>query len=59
MLTVNPECILGVITDKAKDFIKTTAEKAAEEKAKSSKGKEDVALQKHRRVIQLPAAKPY
>lgn len=43
------ECILGVITDKAKTFIKKNAEAAAEEKAKSQ-GNEDVALQRHRWV---------
>ena len=43
------ECILGVITEKAKIFIKNTAEAAAEEKTKSQ-GNEDVALQKHRWV---------
>lgn len=43
------ECILGVITEKAKTFIKKNAEAAAEEKAKSQ-GNEDVALQKHRWV---------
>ncbi|RDL32678.1 Uncharacterized protein BP5553_09134 [Venustampulla echinocandica] len=44
------ECILGIITDRAKDFIKTAAEKVAEDKANSSRGDEDVALQKHRWV---------
>jgi len=43
------ECVLGVITEKAKTFIKKNAEAAAEEKAKS-KGNEDVALQQHRWV---------
>ncbi len=43
------ECILGVITEKAKTFIKKHAEAAAEEKSKSQES-EDVALQKHRWV---------
>lgn len=43
------ECILGVVTKKAKQFIKKNAEAAAEEKAKS-KGNEDITLQKHRWV---------
>lgn len=48
MLTTNAECILGVLTDKAKNFIKKNAKMAAEEKAKSADGNEDVVLQKHR-----------
>ncbi|KAH7333373.1 hypothetical protein BKA65DRAFT_596924 [Rhexocercosporidium sp. MPI-PUGE-AT-0058] len=42
------ECILGVVTDKAANFIKKNAEKFAEEAAKSASQPPDVALQKHR-----------
>ena len=48
MLTMNAECTLGVLTDKAKNFIKKNTKMAEEEKAKSTKGNKDVALQKHR-----------
>ena len=44
------ECILGVVTDKAANFIKKNAEKEAEEAAKSASRSSDVALQKHRWV---------
>ncbi|KAF2020451.1 hypothetical protein BU24DRAFT_382381 [Aaosphaeria arxii CBS 175.79] len=44
------ECILGVVTDKAKTFIKKSAEAAAKEKANSSKAAEKMTLQKHRWV---------
>lgn len=48
ILTMITECVLGMVTEKAKNFIKANAEKAAEEKAKSAKGDSTVALQKHR-----------
>lgn len=41
------ECLLGVVTDKAKNFIKKNAEKAAAEKAKDNSN-EKRALQKHK-----------
>ncbi|KAF9875001.1 nitrate reductase [Colletotrichum karsti] len=41
------ECLLGVVTDKAKNFIKENAEKAALEKAKDNKNQKR-ALQKHK-----------
>ncbi|KAJ4991807.1 nitrate reductase [Stagonosporopsis vannaccii] len=44
------ECILGTVTDKAAAFIKQSAEAAAKEKAKSSKGSDKITLQKHRWV---------
>nr|OQO24577.1 hypothetical protein B0A51_09734 [Rachicladosporium sp. CCFEE 5018] len=44
------ECILGVVTDKAANFIKANAEAAAEEKAQDSQIDGDVVLQKHRWV---------
>lgn len=50
ILMTNTECTLGVVTDKAKNFIKKNAETAAEEKAKSAKGNDDIALQKHRYI---------
>lgn len=42
------ECVLGVVTEKAKNFIKANAKKVAEDKAKSAKGSSTVALQNHR-----------
>ncbi|KFZ24223.1 hypothetical protein V502_01290 [Pseudogymnoascus sp. VKM F-4520 (FW-2644)] len=42
------ECILGMVTEKAKNFIKANAQKTAEEKAKPAKGNSTIALQKHR-----------
>jgi len=42
------ECILGVVTDKAMNFIKKSAEAAAKEKAQSQQGDDNLALQKHR-----------
>jgi nitrate reductase (NAD(P)H) len=47
-LTLNAECNLGILTDKAKQFIQKNAEKVAKEKSKFGKGNEDLALQKHR-----------
>ena len=44
------ECILGIVTDKAANFIKKNAEKEAQEAAKSGSRSSDVALQKHRWV---------
>ncbi|KAF2164012.1 hypothetical protein M409DRAFT_25783 [Zasmidium cellare ATCC 36951] len=44
------ECILGVVTDKAANFIKANAEASAKEKAQSSQKSGDVVLQKHRWV---------
>lgn len=44
------ECILGVVTEKAANFIKNNAEKEAEEAAKSASQASDIALQKHRWV---------
>ncbi|KAJ3951178.1 hypothetical protein N0V92_012413 [Colletotrichum tropicale] len=41
------ECLLGVVTDKAKNFIKKNAEKAAAEKARDNSN-EKRALQKHK-----------
>ncbi|KAL3292791.1 nitrate reductase [Colletotrichum asianum] len=41
------ECLLGVVTDKAKNFIKKNAEKAAAEKAKDNDNNKR-ALQKHK-----------
>ncbi|OLN97767.1 Nitrate reductase [NADH] protein-like protein [Colletotrichum chlorophyti] len=41
------ECLLGVVTDKAKNFIKKNAEKQAAEKAQS-RSNENRALQKHK-----------
>ncbi|KFX88645.1 hypothetical protein V490_07496 [Pseudogymnoascus sp. VKM F-3557] len=42
------ECVLGMVTEKAKSFIKANAKKVAEDKAESAKGSSTVALQKHR-----------
>lgn len=44
------ECILGVVTDKAAQFIKSNAEAAAKEKAASKNKGQDVVLQKHKWV---------
>ncbi|KAL2353834.1 hypothetical protein BJ546DRAFT_114268 [Cryomyces antarcticus] len=44
------KCVLGVVTDKAKNFIKQNAEAAAKEAAKSPKGDDKITLQKHRWV---------
>ncbi|KAK1981000.1 hypothetical protein LZ30DRAFT_721568 [Colletotrichum cereale] len=41
------ECLLGVVTDKARNFIKKNAEKQAAEKAAVNGGDEKRALQKH------------
>lgn len=42
------ECVLGDVTDKAKEFMKMSAKKAAEDEAKSAKDTSDIALLKHR-----------
>lgn len=42
------ECLLGVVTDKAMNFIKKNAEKAALDKAKNSANGQNRALQKHK-----------
>ncbi|KAF2272837.1 uncharacterized protein EI97DRAFT_197518 [Westerdykella ornata] len=44
------ECVLGEVTDKAKKFIKKTAEAAAKDRAKSTEGSDNIALQQHRWV---------
>ncbi|PVH74043.1 hypothetical protein DL98DRAFT_605724 [Cadophora sp. DSE1049] len=44
------ECILGVVTDKAANFIRKNGEKEAEEAAKSASQSSNIALQKHRWV---------
>ncbi|KAF2089605.1 hypothetical protein K490DRAFT_37273 [Saccharata proteae CBS 121410] len=44
------ECILGVVTDKAMNFIKVNAKKAAQEKANSQSSQDQLTLQKHRWV---------
>ncbi|KAK4992186.1 hypothetical protein LTR50_001364 [Elasticomyces elasticus] len=52
------KCILGVVTDKAKVFIKRHAETRAKETANSSKGNDHIALRKHRWVpVKLKARK--
>ncbi|KAF2124682.1 hypothetical protein P153DRAFT_301773 [Dothidotthia symphoricarpi CBS 119687] len=45
---VNPECILGTVTDKAAAYIKKSAEAAAKEKSESSKGSSKTVLEKSR-----------
>lgn len=47
-LTGKPECILGVVTEKAKGLIKKQAEDAAKEKAESSKKTSDTVFDRHR-----------
>lgn len=42
------ECVLGTITDKAKDFIKKQAEEVAKERAKDTNKNSSVALDRHR-----------
>ncbi|KAK2763124.1 hypothetical protein FQN54_009759 [Arachnomyces sp. PD_36] len=42
------ECVLGTITDKAKDFIKRQAEEVAKERAKDTSKDSTVALDRHR-----------
>ncbi|EPS27518.1 hypothetical protein PDE_02461 [Penicillium oxalicum 114-2] len=42
------ECVLGVVTEKAKGFIKKQAEEAAKEKAKSSEQGSETVLNRHR-----------
>lgn len=49
-LLIDTECILGVVTEKAANFIKKNAEAAAEEQADSSKQGDQITLQKHRWV---------
>ncbi|OQO12698.1 hypothetical protein B0A48_02161 [Cryoendolithus antarcticus] len=44
------ECILGVVTEKASNFIKANAEAVAKGKAKDSQTDGDIVLQKHRWV---------
>ncbi|KAI5368020.1 putative oxidoreductase, molybdopterin-binding domain, oxidoreductase FAD/NAD(P)-binding protein [Septoria linicola] len=44
------ECIIGVVTDKAANFIKANAEAAAKEMASSKNKSGDVVLQKHKWV---------
>lgn len=44
------ECILGVVTEKAANYIKANAESAAKEKAQSQNKGRDVVLQKHKWV---------
>ncbi|KAF2758588.1 hypothetical protein EJ05DRAFT_452115 [Pseudovirgaria hyperparasitica] len=44
------ECILGTVTDKAKNFIKADAEARAKELASASEGSKTITLQKHRWV---------
>ncbi|KAK5716161.1 hypothetical protein LTR15_009987 [Elasticomyces elasticus] len=44
------ECVLGVVTQKAADFMKANAEASAKEKAQSKNKGADVVLQKHRWV---------
>lgn len=46
------DCIIGTVTEKVRKFISSEAEKAAKEKAESSKNKEAVLL-KHRFVASL------
>lgn len=59
LLTCFTECILGVVTDKAKKFIKKAAEATAKERAKSMEGSDTVTLQKHRWVpVKLVDRKP-
>ncbi|KAK5674261.1 hypothetical protein LTS10_012999 [Elasticomyces elasticus] len=49
------ECVLGVVTQKAADFMKTNAEADAKEKARSKNKGGDIVLQKHRWVpVKLP-----
>lgn len=42
------ECLLGTVTDKAKDFIKREAEEIAKERAKDASENSEVALDRHR-----------
>lgn len=49
-LIASTECALGVVTENAANFIKENAEAAAKEKQSSSKGDEQMVLQKHRWV---------
>ncbi|KAJ5815359.1 hypothetical protein N7474_007136 [Penicillium riverlandense] len=42
------ECAIGVVTEKAKEFMKKQAEESAKEKANSSKGHPDTVLDSHR-----------
>lgn len=44
------DCVLGVVTQKAADFMKANAEAAAKEKASSQNKSGDVVLQRHRWV---------
>lgn len=44
------DCILGTVTQKAADFIKSNAEAAANERAKSKRSRDQIVLQKHRWV---------
>lgn len=44
------ECALGVVTDRARDFIKRTARQQTQEAARASQGQGDVALQTHQWV---------
>lgn len=50
VLIVFLECILGVVTEKAKNFIKKNAEKSRKELAESSQMDDDLAIRKHRWV---------
>lgn len=45
-----PECALGTVTEKAANFIQQSAQAAAKEKASSSRGSDQLTLQKHRWV---------
>lgn len=47
-LTERAECVLGVVTDKAKGLIKKQAEDAAKEKEQSSQKTSDTAFDRHR-----------
>lgn len=59
LLTCFAECVLGVVTDKAKKFIKKTAEATAKERAKSTDGSDKITLQRHRWVpVKLVDRKP-
>lgn len=54
MLTTDIECLLGAVTEKCKDFIKISAKKNAEDRARASKDEKNLALHKHRCCLPSP-----